>query len=918
MKDNGKDGRTITDRSTTDGGASAGDGVGKTGEADEPPTSGSAGLSGKIIDENGNAYAGAIAIAKLGSRTFKSNPAGDDGVFTLPGLPAEKALQLCASTEDDDWSRYGPSRSITLAPGAQKLEPPLQMPRSRELHGRVIDAATREPVANVSLKIVAPRNDHGAGVVAWARSGNDGTFKTPGMIQVPGPYRVETAHAAYLPAILVNVAENADLTVEVEEGLALKGMVRDAANQTPIAGAKVTAVWTAEPDLRFVFETLSDAQGQFTLRARVGATNNDIYARAPGYSESILRGLRSETTDLRLDLRRNGNCIYRGRVFMPDGRPGAIGMVMCGNWNQRSGSTQIGNVGGDNSSFSIEAPMDADEIRIVDGRMEFPALVVSIKPVSGGDIDLGDLKFAKGVAVFGVVREATGDKKPIADVEVFAGSVFTTTAADGSYRLEKVGQPVTLKISTSNYASMMVQVAVPEGATEVRRDLFLNRPEHVAPVRVKDSEGAPIAGVRITLGSTAGEWFTDAKGEAWLRQLPLIGNRATFEKTGFVTVTRDVSSHIEDDMAAFNEVTLLRGGGIYGRFTSQGEPLPAGTRIEVKGHDPASSTFNSFKIVATVQTDADGKYTTDNLHAGDYWIAAPDFHMVPRKVVATEAGTEFNFDFGALCHVKGCITRHDGNAHGSLGVYVYERSQCGYVTTFYTDPDGRYEVRNLWPGNFVFCVLKTQADASAQFSIDVALGSDGNVTRDITLPKATGVITGRVTYTDGAPCGDARVAITNLTANFERALLSAFVVTDGQGYYRAERMENDASMMARVGGYSDGADTATAFSEAVIVAGDSTPVNADIVVAREARAISGSVHTASNGPLSQVLLYLIDSSGRVSGLYFAGTHFTISDVPPGNYRLVVTALGMKRLEIAVQVGAENIDAGLITLEIADR
>src|SRR5690606_5097531 len=139
----------------------------------------------------------------------------------------------------------------------------------------------------------------------------------------------------------------------------------------------------------------------------------------------------------------------------------------------------------------------------------------------------------------------------------------------------------------------------------------------------------------------------------------------------------------------------------------------------------------------------------------------------------------------------------------------------------------------LFPGTWVFCALKTQGDTAAQFAVDVDVANAGWTTKNINLPQITGVITGRVTYPDGKPVKRARVAVTNLSANFPRALLAAYVVTDDDGYYTAERLENGAQMQARVGGYQDEAKTATAFSEAVTIPADNSPVEADIVVARE-------------------------------------------------------------------------------------
>jgi hypothetical protein len=141
------------------------------------------------------------------------------------------------------------------------------------------------------------------------------------------------------------------------------------------------------------------------------------------------------------------------------------------------------------------------------------------------------------------------------------------------------------------------------------------------------------------------------------------------------------------------------------------------------------------------------------------------------------------------------------------------------------------------------------------------------------------------------------------------------VVTDDNGYYTAERLENGAQMQARVGGYQDEANTGTAFSEVVTIPSDNAPVEADIVVAPSGVNVNVAMRRADGGPApGGSLCYLFDDQGRMSGLYFGGGVFAgtihLYDVVPGTYTLVVTIHGMKKAELQITVGAQNITTGL--------
>ena len=211
-----------------------------------------------------------------------------------------------------------------------------------------------------------------------------------------------------------------------------------------------------------------------------------------------------------------------------------------------------------------------------------------------------------------------------------------------------------------------------------------------------------------------------------------------------------------------------------------------------------------------------------------------------------------------------------------------------------------------------------------RFAIRVNITENGWVTHDIHLPQVTGVVEGKVTYPDGSPVKKARVSISNLDAGYDRALLAAYVVTDDEGKYRAERMENGARMIARVGGYQDEATTGTGFSDAFVVASNGSTVTADIVVATKGVRVRGKVTRSDGGPLGgHFLLTMVDSEGRLAGLFFGGGNaqkvtFWVYDVVPGTYTLKLTDRWMKQKDVQVVVGEDNVLDFVTTIDPSSR
>jgi hypothetical protein len=917
-------GRPVRDQGS--GGAS-GEGSGTTGTGtgeagtpenpDEPPETEAppADLSGKVVDDHGQPYPGATVVAQIVGGEARSMSSNEEGGFVFAGLPSGKPLVVTAR---DAWGNTSKPVNTRLAKGNVALKEPLVLPRDTAIRGIVRAADTGQPLDGAQVLLFGTTGQFGQVLSTQASHSTDagGGFVFEKL--TPAAYRLQITREGYTPRILNSVEPPETLTVEMSPGAVISGTVTDLGGN-PIAGAKVSCDFRAEPAQHFHTDTLTDAAGFYAVKCQPESQHNTVTVIASGFKSASRTLMRSGAENVNFELAPSGNVVLRGRLLKTGGVPVVAASFQSFQLSGKSANVVQSMGPGADGGFWCEVLPAAVTLRISSPGLA--QLVVDYTPVPGGEVDLGDLYFNAGFVVYGVVHQAGQPALPIADATVSSEGISAKTDAEGKYRLEGLPEKQTYNVRATHiaWATMTIGISRADEAQEYRLDFGMSHGSHEMVVRVTDAETAePLPGAKVTATAYGQTVVTDADGRAHLVEMSSANVAVRVELAGYATVETTFVAKVPAEEAPPPEhtVALSRGSVLSGVCTSAGAPLPGATRVEV---------WDATKRVATIFTDTDGAYTTESLPIGQYFVGLPDFHFAARPVELTEEGTEFDIEIGPISHARGRMLRGDGSPHANAGVYIYRRDEVFWCATIHTGPNGEYEVSNLFPGVWVFCALKTQGDTAAQFAVDVNLNKAGWNDVDVHLPSSTGVMTGRVTYPDGSPVKRARVAVTNLSANFPRALLAAYVVTDDDGYYTAERLENGMQMQARVGGYQDDAQTGTAFGEVVIMPGDNTAVQADIVVATTGVTVRVAMRRADGGPIQSggPLSYVFDSEGRLAGLFFGGGtyvgHIDIYDVVPGNYTLVVTNRGMKRATLQFTVASENIMSGLeVLIELDDR
>ena len=858
-------------------------------------------LSGAVVDDNGKPYEGAQVGVQVTGAESRSTTTDEAGNFGLTKLPAETVLVLTAS---DDYGNSSKPFTTRLAAGATKLKSPLVLPRDTAIRGVVRDQETGLPVDGAQVVLFSPSDLRKSEASQAADQGGAFAFTK----LTPGAYRIEVSSSGYVPRILNSVEPPGSLVIELSPGAVVSGTVSDTGGN-PIAGAQISCDFRAEPAQYFHTEATTDEQGRYVVKCQPESQHNSVSVLAAGFKSASRTLVRSGSERQDFSLVPSGNVVLRGRLLTTSGVPIQTGTFFS--YDAQAKYLKIVQSVGPNSEGTFWCETLPEAVELLVRSTGLAEVRAQYQPSPGTEVDLGDLYMGVGYSVYGVITKRGEPETKVEAADISVGAAKTKSAKDGTYRIDGLSaEEFIVRVLHAAYLGTAVKVTPTAGQHEIELNLELSNADFSARVRITDSQTQePIEGALLTLTAYAQTFSSAADGMIHIEGLSSLKVDARIEKPGFATVFTKIDADQPDKTAAKppQEIALVYGNTISGVCSSNGEPLPGATRVEVWG---------TAKLEATVYTDTDGHYATESLPTGTYFVGLPDYHYAARTVELTEEGAEFDVELGAMCHLRGRLLRADGQPHANAGIYIYRRDHVYWASTVHTDPTGHYEVTNLFPGEWVFCALKTQGDTAAQFAVNVNVSKAGWNDVDVQLPSITGVITGRVTYTDGQPVRKARVSVTNLSANFPRALLAAYVVTDEDGYYTAERLENGNQMQVRVGGYVDEAQTGTAFGEVVVIPNDNSPVEVNLVVASSGVTVRASMRRADNGPILNggPLCYLFDASGRLSGLYFGGGTYTgfidMYDVVPGTYTLVVCNRGMKRAEVEFTVGSQAVTSGV--------
>jgi hypothetical protein len=185
---------------------------------------------------------------------------------------------------------------------------------------------------------------------------------------------------------------------------------------------------------------------------------------------------------------------------------------------------------------------------------------------------------------------------------------------------------------------MLVVLTASIGAAAVAQDTPA-RPQRVDPLtaslrgRVTTNTGAPLRGaeVRVSIdGRYARIAVTNGDGRYELRDLPAGEFRLTVSRAGFIPMQYGQRRPLElanaikvaEGQSVTANMTLTRGGAIYGRLYDRfGDPI-VGTRVQALRSRMSQGQRRLQSVGAGDQTDGTGAFRLYGLPPGDYYVVA--------------------------------------------------------------------------------------------------------------------------------------------------------------------------------------------------------------------------------------------------------------------------------------------------------
>lgn len=674
-------------------------------------------------------------LVRGGSRARPLGVTGRDGRASL-ALADRGDVELRLVAADGRGERV----VLPGSPGGDDDLRVVVLPPPRLLAGRVLDVASRRPLAGA---VVWTGVDPGT----WARTDAEGRYH----LAVPeGRFWVQAEAAGYLPQAAGVEAAHPRRgrlpTLALGTAAEVRGRVVDGQG-APLAGALVEA-YPARSDRRPFFRPdgadgrgRSDGRGRFAAGGLVPSIDYRLRVSRPGYAAVTLPfvapGPPSVAPSLEVVLAA-ARPVF-GRVVDLEGRAVAAARVVLGYDGRGTGrmppvprtvapssiecdqASQVSCTQTDADGYFEVAAIPVAEVALAVDRDGYaPVRVQGVQiPPGEGPADLGTLVLAPGATLAGRVLDPEGE--PVAGAAVYLvrgaeapdgeaqarlrhGRPAAVSDPAGAFLIRDLipGQPLGLYVHADGRAPAWLPGV--EAPAEAPLRVIL-RPALAVSGRVVDQAGGPLPNARVTLvwqevlaGATRRvavgpgverEAITDRRGRFEIGGL--LPGDATVEvyRKGFVPAPPREIRLIPGEGIAGVDFVLERGAAVEGRVTTRsGEPV-AGARITA-GRPSAV-------------TDGDGAYRLEGVPLGPAALEA--FHSARgRRVkrIDVEPGVnplDWTLEDGV--RVSGRVMDETGEPLAGATVRVDRRTAAGQRgVEVRSTADGSFELYPVTPGRY--------------------------------------------------------------------------------------------------------------------------------------------------------------------------------------------------------------------------
>lgn len=467
----------------------------------------------------------------------------------------------------------------------------------------------------------------------------------------------------------------------------------------------------------------------------------------------------------------------------------------------------------------------------------------------------------------GVVTDAaTGEPIFGATVSVAGQSISVVTGSDGSYTLNNVpaGSQI-VNASARGFTASQAQVTVTTNQIVTRDFALAPFVGAIRGVVLNAFDSQPIAGATVSVKGTNIAVTTGSDGSYALSNAP-VGSQTVDVSAPNFTSTQEIVTVVADQTNVRDYFLTPKTGVIKGIVRNAATNAPI-----------AAATVTTGSITAA--TGGDGSYTLNNVSAGAQTLSATADGFDPGSAsVTVPPGGAINQDF-ALTPQLGAVSgfvRDDYN-QPIAGATV---TAAGITAT--SGGDGSYTLANIPVGAQT---VNGSATGYRSASATVTVLANQTVQQDLTLPRVTGTIKGRVTNAaTGQPINGADVDLLPFPLSFG--------TSDASGNYTMTGAPTGAQViLASAPGFY-------AKLAVVNVVADQTSTQ-DFALTPQLGEVTGTVFDKFAQPIDGATVAVAGTN--IATTTGSGGIYRLSNVPVGVQTLNVSAPGFTSAQVTANV-----------------
>ena len=524
---------------------------------------------------------------------------------------------------------------------------------------------------------------------------------------------------------------------------------------------------------------LTDNSGYYLLAVNSGTQT--VLATKEGYLISKVYTLPVNLGDtvVNIDFPASGNAgVVKGRV-LAGGAAVVQANVKAVNQGNKEGFQQFTDGDG---GFTLSLP--GGDYSITTSKEGFAQdQTVSVSVVPGGTILDANLRMLPNQA--GIQGAVASGNSSLGGCEVsyrnemdgeMAGK--TVTDPQGRYSLSlQAGASYKISIACVGYQVMANSSGSLVRGNTISLDFNITKAGAIFRGKVIDERGNALPGVRLT-AEKEGSLTVSSTDFSGLYSLSLGAGiySITFSKSGYRNIFRTVQLSLGDNFVETSDTMITSIGKLSGRVVTDGIAVD-GALITLVGLSPEAGG-------GTFTSDGDGRFSRDNLPAGNYSLFASSLGFTDTKIptLTLIAGQLTSVDVKLVAN-KGIISGSVQSSGSPLSGVSIVANAYGISRSTVTGGDGHFNLEKL-PGG-VFSISASLVGFSADKSWDnQTLSNTG------TLPKVNFIFTKNVGSLEGTVSG---AAISNgiRISLLGRKGVRAFGVCDGSGKYSIASLPTD-------------------------------------------------------------------------------------------------------------------------------